>query len=69
MEIAYKSLCNNFGIIIDEIINDVDDYVVFRYTDDKKTRKAKIYYTNSGRTYFRTSVGRQYLDEFMRSDI
>ena len=69
MGIAYKSLCNNGGIIIDDIINSVDDYVIFRYTNDVKTRKAKIYCTNSGRTYFRTSGGRQYLDEFVRSDI
>ena len=65
MEIAYKSLCNNGGIIIDDIINDIDDYVVYHYTNSKK-HKAKIYYTNSGRTYFRAGSVRHYLDEFMR---
>ena len=50
MGIAYKCLCNNLGIIIDDIINGIEDYVIFHYTNSKK-HKVKIYYTNSGRAF------------------
>ena len=55
-------------IIIDDIINGIEDYVVYHYTNNKKHR-AKIYYTNSGRAYFKSCNKRYYLDEFIRSDI
>ena len=68
MGIAYKSLCNNFGIIIDDIINGIEDYVVYHYTNSKKHR-VKIYYSSNGRAYFKSCSKRHYLDEFMKNDI
>lgn len=68
MGIAYKSLCNDFGIIIDDIINGIEGYIVYHYTNSEKHR-AKIHYTNSGRAYFKSYGKRHYLDEFIRSDI
>ena len=59
-------LCNFGGIEIKDIINGINDYVVFTYFDIPKVYVRKIDCTASGRDYFRFGSMRIYLDECMR---
>lgn len=60
---------DGYNMVIYEIENGIDDYVIWGYADEKKQRRSKIYYTqSSGRAYFKVNGSRRYLDSFMRTN-
>lgn len=68
--IASMAICNTLAIIILDIEYGINDYVVFKYSNDKRKRKAKIKYDNNRQSYYFTSCGnRYYFDEFIREGI
>jgi hypothetical protein len=68
--IASMTICNTLAIIILDIEFGIDDYIIFKYSNDKRKRKAKIKYDYNRQSYYFTSHGyRYYLDEFIREGI
>ena len=71
--IAYYSIAGNFGI---EIVNicDVDDDIVYRYTNDSKTMSAKLEsFYDSGTGHYEAAFKDKngtvfFINEFMRID-
>ena len=63
--LGVMSITNNLALYINEIEYGVDDRVVYRFSDEEKVRKAKVYTTTKGRSYFKIKSTRYYLDEFM----
>ena len=60
-------LTNFHSMEIIEIEFGIDDKVVYRYSNETKTHKAKIYNTiKTGRSYFKVKGVRYFLDEFMK---
>ena len=60
------------GIEIKEIQYGIDDYIVFvagAWCSNKSVHRSKVYYTLSGRDYFRYNGNRIYLDECIRAGI
>lgn len=62
------------GVLILEVIHEVDDYVITCYevSDDEGTQrsnysKVKLQYNGNGRSYFRKQGVRYYLDEFIKA--
>ena len=64
-KIAYKNICNGFGMWIDDFSYDIDDKVTFHFDGDK-THTVKMHYTKEGRAYFKAWGERYYIDEFVR---
>lgn len=63
--IAALSVCNGLSLNVYGIEYGIDDRVITGYTGEPP-RKNKIYYTMSGKPYFRKYGQRFYLDDFMR---
>lgn len=62
------------GVLILEVIHDIDDYVITCYeisdeegSDRTNFSKSKIQYTASGEAYFFKQGSRYYLDDFIRA--
>lgn len=53
-------------IFIHDIIYDIDNFVVFRHTRQKRLHKAKVRYDRQGNAYFITYGSKYYLSEFLR---
>lgn len=67
--IASKQMTQDGGIAIYDIEYGCDDHVIAGWVsgDTQDTpRKYKVYYTISGRAYFRRYGRREYIDEYMR---
>lgn len=62
--IGSYGICNSASLNIYEVVNDIDDYVMAGFNNDKP-RKYKVYYTGKG-SYFNYKGSRYYLNEFMR---
>lgn len=54
----------SFGLYGIEILNDINDKIVWRYSNETKQHISKIYYYD--RLYFKANNKRIYLDECMR---
>lgn len=70
--IAVQSITNVFGIGILSVEHDIDDYCVsefFGLDENSKPTKNKICYEKSGRSYFKKSGTKYYLDEFIKTGI
>ncbi|HDK27949.1 MAG TPA: hypothetical protein ENG48_12790 [Candidatus Atribacteria bacterium] len=63
--IGVYGVSNTLAIEIYEIVQDIDDYVIYKGNTEKKKHKAKIY-TNTRGMYFNTFRGRIYLSECER---
>lgn len=60
------------GIEIKDIQYGIEDYIVFvagAWCSNKSVHRSKVYYTSSGRDYFRYNGNRIYLDECIRRGI
>ena len=67
--IAFKPMMQDGGIAIYDIEYGCDDHIIAGWIsgDMQNTpRKHKVYYTISGRAYFRINGLREYVDEYMR---
>ena len=66
--IAVYPMSNWGGIEILDVINGIDDYVVWRYNYDSpdKLHKAKVLINTSGHQYIRINESSVKLDNFMR---
>ena len=64
--IAYKNMAGGLGMEIIRIEYGINDHVVWKFSDEKKYHSSIIYYTNSGRAYFKYRGSRHYIDDFMR---
>ena len=62
--IASLSICNGLSLNIYGIEYGIDDKIIVGYTDEVP-RKNKIYYTTSGKVYFKIYGQRFYIDDFM----
>lgn len=64
---VYKWYSAFLGIEIINVVNGREDYAIWRWTNEKKTHKSRIFYTvRENRPYFRRDNKREYLDEFVR---
>lgn len=63
--IATYVFSNNSGLRLTEIENGINDRVCYLDMQNNKHR-VKIYYTSTGRAYFKYGARRIYLDECMR---
>lgn len=59
-------VCVGMDVAIEvlDVEHGINDRVVYRFTDEGMTRRARIYY--GMRDYFRTPIGRIGLDEVLR---
>lgn len=67
--IGVKGISNNSALVIEEIVHDVDDYVISYVSYDNKKickSKGKISYDKNNRAYFVKKGVKYYLDEFMK---
>lgn len=71
--LGVKSITNCFALVIDEIINEAEDYVTCYMIDNegKKTKKTKnkIYYNLKSEAFFNKYNRRHYLSEFTNTNI
>ena len=71
--IATKHFSNTGGIGIINFEYDINDFVIFAvFTTDGlvgRVRRSKIRYTRDGRAYFMGCNSRQYLDDFLKTNI
>ena len=65
MTIGVIGITNNVAISIHEIQYGIDDWVVFSWTNCKKSR-AKIRYNAKGEAYFKSNGVRYYFNEAIR---
>lgn len=64
--VGYLGISNTMSIVIYDIVDDIDTYVVAGiHPSDKKPRKYKVYYTKDD-SYFNFKGRRYKLSEFMR---
>lgn len=63
------SITNGLAIAVLGIEYDLDDKVIYRFSNETKTRKAKVYTTQKGRSYFKIRGQRYYLDEFIKGEM
>lgn len=66
MAIGVLTLTNNLALEVLEIEYGIDDYVIYKFSNDIKARRGKLYTTVKGRSYFKVRGTRYYLDEFMK---
>lgn len=64
--LGVMSITNNLALYVIEIEYGIDDKVVFRYSNEEKERKAKVYYNVKGEAYFKIRGQRYYLKDFMK---
>lgn len=62
----YKPIMAGLGIEVVGFDYGTNDYVKWRWTGEKKIHRNIVYFTSSGRAYFKNNGSRHYLDEFMR---
>ena len=56
-----------YGVVMDiiDIEYGINDYIKWKWADERKIHRSRVYYTGSGRPYFKLKGSRHYLDEFM----
>lgn len=64
--LGVMSITNNLALYIIEVEYGIDDKVVFRFSNEEKERKAKIYNNVKGEAYFKIRGKRYYLKDFMK---
>lgn len=60
------NLAGNYGVIIEDIEYDIDDFVLFRFTSEKRKYRRKLHYDKLGNPYFKFYGRKFYLNEFVR---
>ena len=66
--IAVYGICNTLSVLIFDIENGINNSVIWRFSNEEKLHKSRIYYQqhDDDRAFFSYSGKRFYLDEFMR---
>ena len=64
---AYKNIAYGLSIIIDDIEYGINDRVVWRWADESRQHKSRIYHTVND-SYFKINGQRHNLSEFIRAD-
>jgi hypothetical protein len=67
--IGSKHLCNNASILIIDVLYGIEDKIVWKYSFENKIHKSKLYTTTTDRSYFLINGRREYLEEYIRTDI
>ncbi len=65
--IGFVHVFGGDGIEVLDIRSGSDISVVYRYTDETRTRTAKVHDNKDGSQWFRTDIGRIRLDEVFRA--
>ena len=63
--IAIYGVCNTLSVVIYDIDYDINDHIIWSYSDENKLHKSKIYYSADD-SYFIHKNHRFYLNEFIR---
>ena len=71
--IGVYGLTNCSSVVVEDIIHDIDDYVLARLVivDSDKPKRAykyKVYYDDNSRAFFNFGGAKIYLDEVLRTD-
>ena len=64
--LGVMTLTNTLSIILIAIDFGIDDYAVYRFSDELKTRKAKLYNSKKRGQYFQYKSKRFYLGDFIQ---
>ena len=64
--IAICNLTAKKRIEVTNIEYNINDYIVYNFSDENKNHKAKIYYNIKGNSYINVNNARYYLNEFIR---
>lgn len=62
--LGVMTLTNTLSIILIAIDFGIDDYAIYRFSDELKTRKAKLYDSKKRGQYFQYKNRRFYLGDF-----
>lgn len=65
--IGSMHITNNLALEIYDYEYGTDDKIIYKYSDEKRLRKARLYENTKG-IYFNTPMGRIYLNEIMRTN-
>ena len=63
--IGSMSITNNLALEVYGYEYDINDKIIYKYSDENKYRKARLYENTKG-IYFNTSTGKAYLSEIIR---
>ena len=63
--IGSKHITNSLALEVYGYEYDIDDKIIYKYSDENKFRKVKLYENTKG-IYFNTTTGRTYLIEIIR---
>lgn len=64
--LGVMSITNTLALYLIEIEYDVNDKAVFRFSNETKDRKAKLYTNAKGESFFKIRGQRYYLKDFMK---
>lgn len=64
--LGVMSITNNLALYVVEIEYGIDDKVIFRFSNEEKERKAKLYSNMKGESFFKIRGKRYYLKDFMK---
>lgn len=64
--IAGKATSAWGGIEIIDIEHGINDFVIWRWSNESKLHKSRAYYDSKRGAYFKVNGRREYLDEYMR---
>ena len=64
--LGVMTLTNTLSIILIAIDFGIDDYAIYRFSDELKTRKAKLYDSKKRGQYFKYKSKRFYLGDFIQ---
>ena len=63
--LACYGICNNLSILIQDVEYGIEDKIIWRWSNEDKVHKAKIYTSRKG-DYFLVNKIRHYINDFCR---